>query len=77
MIRKVFIMLAQPAKKTTRRVKQTQISAPQDYLWREYLIQQTAYYFYESRGREPGHDLEDWLLAESIVAQQQQPLKMP
>lgn len=70
-------MLTQPAKKTTRRGKQTQISDPQDYLWREYLIRQTAYYFYESRGRESGHELEDWLLAESIVAQQQQPLKMP
>ena len=30
-------------------------------------IRQRAYELYESRGRDDGHDLEDWLLAESEV----------
>ena len=30
-----------------------------------------AYELYESRGREDGHDIEDWLRAESEIAQQQ------
>jgi hypothetical protein len=30
--------------------------------WAE--IAQRAYEFYEARGKEPGHELEDWLLAE-------------
>jgi hypothetical protein len=28
------------------------------------LIRKRAYEFFEARGREPGHDLEDWLQAE-------------
>jgi len=28
------------------------------------LIRKRAYEFFEARGREPGHDLEDWLRAE-------------
>jgi len=28
------------------------------------LIQKRAYEFFEARGREPGHDLEDWLRAQ-------------
>jgi hypothetical protein len=30
-----------------------------------------AYELYEVRGREDGHDVEDWLQAESEIAQQQ------
>jgi len=33
----------------------------------EELIRVRAYHFYENRGREPGHDLEDWLEAEAEV----------
>lgn len=36
---------------------------------RHALIQLTAYYLYEKRGREPGHDIEDWVLAEALVEQ--------
>jgi hypothetical protein len=63
-------MNIQPAKKTARRPKKAQITTVPEASWKEDLIRQTAYYFYESRGREPGHELEDWLLAESLVAQQ-------
>jgi hypothetical protein len=28
------------------------------------LVRKRAYEFFEARGREPGHDLEDWLRAE-------------
>jgi len=31
------------------------------------MIAQAAYYLAEHRGFEPGHDLEDWLLAESQI----------
>jgi len=33
------------------------------------LIRQCAYELYEQRGREHGHDLDDWLAAESEVIQ--------
>jgi hypothetical protein len=33
-------------------------------------IRSRAYDLYEQRGREDGHDLEDWLQAESEVTQQ-------
>ncbi|MDE2300896.1 MAG: DUF2934 domain-containing protein, partial [Burkholderiales bacterium] len=34
----------------------------------ERLVRETAYAFYEARGRLDGHDLEDWLRAEGQVA---------
>ena len=33
----------------------------------EELIRIRAYHFYEKRGREDGHDLEDWLRAEAEI----------
>ena len=33
-------------------------------------IRQRAYELYEARGREDGHDLEDWLRAEEEVMEQ-------
>jgi len=33
----------------------------------EEIIQARAYQFYEGRGREHGHDLEDWLRAETEI----------
>ena len=33
----------------------------------EEIIQARAYHFYEERGREHGHDLEDWLRAEAEI----------
>ena len=33
----------------------------------EDLIRLRAYYFFEKRGGEHGHDLEDWLLAEAEI----------
>lgn len=33
----------------------------------EELIRQRAYGYYEQRGREDGHDLEDWLRAEAEI----------
>ena len=32
-------------------------------------VAQVAYELYEQRGREDGHDLEDWLKAEAVVRQ--------
>ena len=32
------------------------------------IISITAYHFYEQRGKESGHELEDWLKAESMIA---------
>jgi hypothetical protein len=34
----------------------------------EELIRVRAYHFYEERGCEDGHDLEDWLQAEAEIA---------
>ena len=33
----------------------------------EYQIRQRAYELYEARGREDGHDLDDWLRAEAEI----------
>lgn len=32
---------------------------------REALVRETAYFYYEARGRVGGHELEDWLRAEA------------
>ena len=36
----------------------------------EEQIRQLAYELYEVRGREDGHELDDWLLAEKEITQQ-------
>jgi hypothetical protein len=33
----------------------------------EQLIRERAYVFYEQRGRDDGHDVEDWLKAEAEI----------
>ena len=35
-------------------------------------VSRQAYEFYEQRGSEPGHDIEDWLEAERLVLEQAQ-----
>jgi hypothetical protein len=37
------------------------------------IISITAYHFYEQRGKEPGHELDDWLKAEAEI----NPVKKP
>jgi len=39
---------------------------------RQAMITQTAFFIAESRGFAPGHELDDWLLAERLVEQQLQ-----
>ena len=34
------------------------------------LIQRRAYDLYEARGRQPGHDLDDWLKAEQEITRE-------
>jgi hypothetical protein len=34
-------------------------------------VRQRAYQLYEQRGREDGHDLDDWLIAESETTQEE------
>ena len=34
----------------------------------EEMVRQTAYFLYESRSREDGHELDDWLQAEAQLA---------
>ncbi|HLH06612.1 MAG TPA: DUF2934 domain-containing protein [Terriglobales bacterium] len=38
---------------------------------REEVVRQLAYQFYELRGREEGHALDDWLAAEKSVQTQE------
>lgn len=50
--------------------KQTKISPTQDLgslELTEEIIRRRAYHFFEERGCEHGHDLEDWLRAEAEV----------
>lgn len=42
--------------------------APETAASREARIRVAAYALYEARGRVPGHDVEDWLVAEARLA---------
>ena len=55
-------MNANPPKKSPA----TAISEPQEL---EYQIRLRAYELYEARGREDGHELDDWLRAEAEITQ--------
>ncbi len=55
-------MNANPSKKPPATVT----SEPQEL---EYQIKLRAYELYEARGREDGHELEDWLRAEKEITQ--------
>jgi Protein of unknown function (DUF2934) len=50
-----------PTKKTPTAVNESQEL--------EFQIRERAYELYEARGREDGHDIEDWLRAEEEITQ--------
>jgi hypothetical protein len=50
-----------PTKKTSTAINESQELETQ--------IRERAYELYEARGREDGHDLEDWLRAEEEITQ--------
>jgi hypothetical protein len=49
-------------------IRWTQIAHKQSAASRHDRIATVAYYMSEARGFEPGHDAEDWLLAQSQIA---------
>ncbi len=49
----------------TKKLPAAVTSYPQDL---EHQIRQRAHELYEARGREDGHELEDWLRAEEEIA---------
>jgi len=51
----------------TKKQPTTEISELQEFEL-EYQIRLRAYQLYETRGREDGHELEDWLRAEEEIA---------
>ena len=53
-------------KDPTKKPPATAVSDPQEL---ENQIRQRAYALYEARGREDGHDLEDWLHAEEEITE--------
>jgi Protein of unknown function (DUF2934) len=53
-----------PARNEAELNHKTQLAEPPYYL----DIQVRAYELYEQRGKEPGHELEDWLQAEAELA---------
>jgi hypothetical protein len=55
--------LAKPAPQTSQITKSTSELQEQ--------IRRRAYELYEQRGRGDGHEMDDWLLAESELAQQE------
>jgi hypothetical protein len=55
--------LAKPAPQTSQITQST--SELQEH------IRRRAYELYEERGRDDGHEMDDWLLAESELAQQE------
>ncbi len=48
-------------------VSATLLATPTQRISREQLIAEAAYHHAEARGFEPGHELEDWLVAEAEV----------
>ena len=52
----------------TKKQPTTEISELQEFEL-EYQIRVRAYELYEKRGREDGHELEDWLRAEKEITQ--------
>jgi hypothetical protein len=53
---------------TTKKQPTTEISELQEFE-REYQIRLRAYQLYEARGREDGHEIDDWLRAEAEIMQ--------
>jgi Protein of unknown function (DUF2934) len=51
----------------TEDIRWTQADAKQSVKSRHDRISTVAYYLSEARGFEPGHDEEDWLLAQSTI----------
>jgi hypothetical protein len=72
------------AKKRSPEVKPKSLNAstlsqpfPSSVMWHQpgpeelrQRVEQKAYELFERRGRDPGHDLEDWLEAERLVKQE-------
>ena len=52
----------------TKKQPTTEISELQEFEL-EYQIRLRAYQLYEARGREDGHELDDWLRAEEEITQ--------
>jgi hypothetical protein len=52
--------------RATKKQPTTEISELQEFEL-EYQIRRRAYELYEERGREDGHELEDWLRAEEEI----------
>jgi hypothetical protein len=59
------------AKDPTKKPPAAVAGAPQEL---EEKIRQRAYELYEMRGREGGHDLDDWLRAEEEIMKKGRPL---
>jgi len=55
------------AKRSYKKPPSKAVSQPEQL---EDQIRERAYELYESRGREDGHDLEDWLCAEEEIARE-------
>jgi hypothetical protein len=49
---------------TPRKKSPTAINEPQEL---EHQIRERAYELYETRGKEPGHELEDWYRAKEEI----------
>ncbi len=59
------------AKDPTKKPPATAVSDPQEL---EIQIRERAYELYEARGREDGHDREDWLRAEEEIMEKKRPI---
>ena len=53
--------------RNTRRRAVTKTAKPLDYALLQEQIRVLAYQFFEQRGYEHGHDVEDWLRAEEVI----------
>jgi len=67
-VRRLGLPLAvNPSAPRLRKTSSAQLAVQRNDAWRQERVATAAYYLAEKRGFAPGHEQEDWLLAEAQV----------
>jgi len=67
-VRRLGLPLAvNPSAPRLRKTSSAQLAVQRTEAWRQERVATAAYYLAEKRGFAPGHETEDWLLAEAQV----------
>ena len=68
-LRQAYVCLKGGSAMNTNPTKKPAATVPNDPSELEIKIRERAYELYEARGREDGHDLQDWLRAEEEITE--------